>query len=236
MLSKMIFAASVCAALSACSVREGRLALPADLESDADRLELRGMGGGRKGNFRLAGVPGTFTRSAARQEIFESVWVRNRGGGTFSLAASPLNPNLSGRCRYREGELNVGPVSVTPDQLVYECIFHRDGRPIAAELMIADPKPALGNMHGRAERIGYLYIEGQEIAIRSVHHDERGGLATPIPLGYVFEDGGRKVGAVDLNGPDKTIYAPRNSELREAVIAAGLALSIFWDPADLHSN
>jgi hypothetical protein len=115
-------------------------------------------------------------------------------------------------------------------------MFHRNGRPMAAELVLADPKPALGTLHGRAERFGRLYIEGREIAIRSIHRDERGGLATPTALGYMFEAGGREVGAIDMNGPDKTLYVPRDPQLREAVIAAGLALSIFWDPAVLQSN
>ncbi len=51
------------------------------------------------------------------------------------------------------------------------------------------------------------------------------------PLGYAFHLDGRQIGAVDLNGTDKTIYAPRAGPEREAVLAAGLALSIFWDPA-----
>jgi hypothetical protein len=222
--------------LSACSIREGRIAMPSELTATAEQLELQGMGGGTRGDFRLAGVPGSFTRSAERQGILDPLLVKHRGGGSFTLAGSPLAPQLSGRCDYREREVNVGPISVTPDRLSYYCMFKRHGRPMAAELVLVDPKPSFGTLHGRAERIGQLYIEGREIGIHSIHRDERGGLAAPTALGYMFEADGRKIGAADLNGLNKTLFVPRDPELREAVIAAGLALSIFWDPAVLQSN
>ena len=58
-----------------------------------------------------------------------------------------------------------------------------------------------------------------------------GGLPTGMPLGYAFDVGGRQIGAVDLNGTNKTIYAPsRPGPERDAVLMASLALSVFWDP------
>jgi hypothetical protein len=39
---------------------------------------------------------------------------------------------------------------------------------------------------------------------------------------------GREIGALDLNGLNKTIFAPRLGPEREAVLAASLALSILW--------
>jgi hypothetical protein len=226
----LLLATSTSLALSACSIREARIATPSDFAATTEQLELRGMGGGRSGDFRLGGVPGSFSRSAERQEIFDPLLVRHRGGGSFNLSESPLAPQLSGRCRYREQDLNVGSISVTPDRLGYHCVFHRDSRPLAAELVLEDPKPLFGTLHGRAERIGRLYIEGQEIGIRSIHRDREGGLPAPTALGYMFDVGGRDIGAVDVNGLNKTLYVPRDPQLREAVIAAGLALSIFWDP------
>jgi hypothetical protein len=232
----ILLAAAAGLTLSACNMRAGRIAMPSKLAAATEQLELRGMGGGRSGGFRLAGVPGSFTRSAERQGILDPLLVNHRGGGSFTLAASPLAPQLSGRCSYREREVNVGPISVTPNRLGYYCTFHRDDRPMAAELVLVDPKPVLGTLHGRSERVGHLYIEGRAIGIRSIHRDERGGLAAPTALGYMFEAGGREIGAIDVNGLNKTLYVPRDPELREAVIAAGLALSTFWDPAVLQSN
>ena len=53
------------------------------------------------------------------------------------------------------------------------------------------------------------------------------------PLGYRFVESGREVGAADLNGVTKTVFAPRAGGTREAVFAGSLALSILWDPATL---
>jgi hypothetical protein len=229
----LLAAAAASLTLSACSVREGRIAVPPAFGATTERLELRGMGGGRSGDFRLAGVPGSFSRSADRLGIFDPLLVRNSGGGSFTLAASPLGPQLSGRCRYREREINAGPISVTPGRLGYHCLFRSQGRPLAAELVLIDPKSALGTVHGQSRRVGYLAIEGREIGIRSIHRDARGGLPPPTPLGYIFDADGLEVGAIDVNGTNKTLHVPRDPQFREAVIAAGLALSIFWDPADI---
>lgn len=233
MKSAFLIAAAAAISLSGCTVREARMALPSDFAVTTDRLELRGMGGGTSGRFQLAGVPGTFTRSAERLEAFRPKLVRNSGGGSFDLQSSPLGPQISGRCRYREGEVTAGPISVTPRRLAYYCRFERDGRPLAADLVLEDPKSALGTFHGRAERVGRLFIEGQEIGIRSVHRDQGGGLPAPNAIGYMFEAAGREVGAIDINGPGKTLYVPHDPQLREAVTAASLALAIFWDPADV---
>lgn len=220
------------ATLGAC-VREAHIAMPSELAAQTERLELRGMGGGTRGDFELAGARGHFTRSAERLGVLGDVLTKNRGGGSFRIEPSQLTGDLSGRCDYREREVNVGPIALTPGRLVYVCEFARDGRPLRADLLIRDPKGALGTLHGRAERIGSMMFEGREIAIRSIHRDQGGGLPAPNALGYMFELDGREIGAVDLNGLNKTIYAPRSGPDREAVLAASLALSIFWDPENL---
>jgi hypothetical protein len=72
-----------------------------------------------------------------------------------------------------------------------------------------------------------------KVGIRPIHHAASGGLPTGMPLGYAFEIAGRQVGAVDLNGTGKTIYAPRQpGPERDAVLMASLALSVFWDPGE----
>lgn len=76
-----------------------------------------------------------------------------------------------------------------------------------------------------------LVYEGREIAVRSIHRDIAGGLPTSTALGYSFSANGREIGAVDLNGLNKTLYVPRSGPDREAVIVASVALSTFWDPA-----
>ena len=230
MKASWLLAAAAGLSLGAC-VREAEIAVPSDFAATTERLELRGMGGGTRGGFRLAGTPGTFTRSAERLGLFDPLLVRRSGGGAFSLAASELGPELSGRCRYREREVNAGPVSVTPGRLVYACRFSRGGEPLAAELVLEDPASAFGTLHGRAERVGRLHLDGREIGIRSLHRDRGGGLPAPTALGYMFDEDGRDVGAIDVNGGNKTLFLPRDPALREAVLAASLALAVFWDPA-----
>jgi hypothetical protein len=227
----VVAALGIATALSGCMVREARIALAPGLAESAERIELTGMGGGRSGDFQLGQGSGTFTRSAERLGVFDPLLVRHRGGGAFRLRESTDGIELAGRCSYREGIVNAGPVSVTPGRLVFHCDFARGGRRIDASFMIAHPKSALGTLHGRDERTGMLVYEGREIAVRSIHRDIAGGLPTSTALGYSFSANGREIGAVDLNGLNKTLYVPRSGPDREAVIVASVALSTFWDPA-----
>lgn len=211
-------------------VREAHIAMPSELAA-AERIELTGMNGASRGRLELAGAQGEFTRSAERLSIADSLLVRRRGGGTFRISGPGIEGELSGSCGYRESEIDAGPVHVTTARFAYACDFRRDGRPIAAELVIEDPAGAAGTLHGRTERVGTLFFEGLEIELGSIHRDSGGGLPVPHALGYSFEAQGRPLGAVDLNGSNKTLYLPRDARRREAVIAGSLALAVLWDPA-----
>jgi hypothetical protein len=219
--------------LQGCALRAGRPALSSQLLASTDELVVQGMGGWRAGSFNLDGIPGVFWRRADRQGILDPLIVNQRGGGSFSLGPSHLTPAIEGHCFYAQSDVNVGSISVTEGRLTYRCRFNRAGRPVAAELVLYDLAGAFGTLHGRAERSGWLDYDGQRYLIRSVHSDEAGGLPSPNPLGYSIGTGQTQVGAISLNGTRKVIYAPRTQPLREATIAAGLALSIFWDPASL---
>lgn len=235
MKALFLCAAAAAALLTACTIREARIAVPSDLAASSERLELRGMGGGRRGSFDLAGARGTFSRSADRLGILDPLIVRHSGGGSFEIEGASSVPPLGGRCGYREGRIDLGPISVTPRRLAFHCAFGRAGEPIAASLILEDPDAPLGSPDGRARRTGTLYFEGRRIEIRSIHRDAGGGLPLPTPLGYAFSAGGRQIGAVDLNGANKTILAPLSGPERDAVLAAAVALSIFWDPAEVQS-
>jgi hypothetical protein len=231
-----ILAAGLAASgLAGCSVQEARIAVPAHLAADPERIEVTGMGGGTGGRFQVAGVPGRFSRGAERLGIADPLLVRHRGGGSFQIPQSHLGPQMSGRCTYGEQQVNAGPIKVTPHRLVYWCDLSRDGRP-EGRLVLQDPNAPLGSLSGRSEREGPFDYRGRQLVVRSIHRSQGRSLPLQTPLGYMFIADGREVGAVDLNGPNKTIMAPRAGEHREAVIAAGLALSIFWDPAEVQDD
>jgi hypothetical protein len=226
-MKKLLAAATAVAAIAASGcVREAQIRMPHELVAQNERIELTGMGGGRSGSFRLGADSGQFTRGADQLAIFDPLVVRNRGGGGFSLSVA--GRPVEGSCGYRAEEVNVGPIAAPSRTFAYRCLFARGGRPVDAQLLLHATPPKLG-MEARG---GLLEFEGQRLTLRSIHNDAKGGLPTPAPLGYVFELDGRAVGAIDLNGPNKTIHvAPGPS--RDAVIAGSLALAILWDPAEV---
>jgi hypothetical protein len=222
--------------LSGCTITGAAINAPADLLLNTDQLDVRGIGGRRSGRFTVGGVPATFTRSSDRVAFFDPLVVTRSGGGSFTLSASPIAPELAGRCSFRQTEMNHGPISLTPGRLSYHCEFTREGKKIDAYLSLRDSDGPAGSLTGKLSREGHIQYGSVEMRIVSVHRPQGGGLDSPAPLGYHFSAAGRIIGAVDVNGPGKTIYAPRSGAEREAVIAASLALAVFWDPADTQTS
>ena len=227
----MMAASLAAAALLGGCVREARIALPSDVAAATERLALTGMGGWDRGHFRLAGSDGRLVRRALERQV-DLLATEHVGGGNFEIAGPEFGGTLAGTCGYHESEIDAGVIVATRDRLAFGCEFERDGARIRGGLLLREVPASRGILAGRS-RAGEIEIGELKIGIRAIHRMEGGGLPSGSPLGYAFDIGGRQIGAVDLNGTDKTIYAPRApGREREAVLMASLALSIFWDPGD----
>lgn len=211
-------------------VQEARIAMPGDVAARSEQIELRGMGGWPRGSFRLGQSEGRFERSASEQRFFDT-FVRNSGGGRFLVSGPDVQGELEGYCGFNQEEIDAGVAVFPSERLGYGCDFVRDGRPLEGGLFLAEVPTSRSLLAGRT-RAGELRLEDVKLDIRAIHEMDGGKLPSGSPLGYAFLSEGRQIGAVDLNGGNKTIYAPRFGPEREAVLAASLALSIFWDPAD----
>lgn len=212
--------------LAGCS--EAKLAVPSELHGTTEALPITGMGIGERGGFSFAGGEGRFTRGAERLALFDEALVRQSGGGSFRFARG--GTVLEGACHYAEKSVTVGIISATTRPFAYECRIGRDGSQIG-ELRIEEERGTTAAALGREARSGYVELDGVRLGITSIHRMAGGGIPTAAPLGYRFEEGGRAVGAVDLNGTTKTVHAPPTGRTREAVFAGSLALSVLWDPA-----
>ncbi|HZG46496.1 MAG TPA: hypothetical protein VEZ41_09565, partial [Allosphingosinicella sp.] len=103
---------------------------------------------------------------------------------------------------------------------------------IRGGLLLKEVPTSRSILAGRT-RAGELEIGDLTLQVRAIHDMEGGSVPTGTPLGYAFHLGGRQIGAVDLNGDNKTIFAPAApGPAREAVLLASLALSVFWDPGE----
>ena len=229
---KIQFLASVAlfaTALSGCTAAQ--IAVPSDVAASTERLELDGIGGWQDGRFKLGASQGRFSRRALETRAFDT-FVHKAGSGRFEVTGPELGGTASGDCRFSEREIDLD-VAVVPDgRLAYRCLFHRNGRQVDGGLFLAEVPNGSGLLAGRT-RAGELRIGPLSVDVRPIHHLAGGKVPAGTPLGYAFDVGGRQVGAVDLNGTTKTIYAPRQpGPVRDAVLVASLALSVFWDPGE----
>lgn len=202
--------------------------LPDNLAA-ASRVEFQGIGGWRSGDYTAGPYSGHYERSSDRLSYFDT-FNESRGHSEFTLAGADVPEGIEGRCRMRESSLDLGLVEVTTRPMAYRCEFRSGDRPMAASLELQEVTSSAIN---RYERRGRITLAGETVDIRSVHHLAGTSMPVSTPIGYVFEQRGRPVGAVELNGRPALMIEPGVSpELRRTLTLAALALGVFWDPAN----
>lgn len=207
------------------------IAISPSLAASTERLSLRGMGGGERGAFQLGSSEGRFTRNARQDVHGRGLTVRNYGGATFKAGGPEFGGQLEAMCDFEEEEHNVGAVTVAGLRFAYRCAFRRSGV-LSGGLVLEEVPTNPGKILSGRTRAGEVHLNGKVLNIRPIHRLEGSRLAGGTPVGYAFDIEGKEVGAVDLNGLNKSVYAPPPGQLREAVVAASLALSVLWDPVE----
>lgn len=208
------------------------MATPPGLGETAERIVITGVGGARAGVFAAGSFSGSFERSETRLAMFDPLIERRAGWTRFSLAGPAINGRLEVDCAMRPRALTFGPVSIEPEPTSYACTIDHEGRRLPARFeVVAHPSGIAGSM--RASRRGEIALAGALVQIRSEHRVQGSPLALATPSGYVFEQDGRPLGALDLNGAPAILFGSEaDLAERRAIIVAALALALFWDSAE----
>lgn len=205
---------------------------PALAEAPRQTLPIEGIGGGNSGRFYVGGWQGSFTRSEERLALFDSL-VTNRAGAGFVIEGPGISWTIEAACRMREEVIAIDVISFTPAPMAYACEFSADGRPFPARFELQEVRTGLADDLSRRQRRGEIALGGEVVQIRSVHRIEGSPFEVASPIGYVFEQQGRTVGAVELNGRPRLILAGSvNEGLSRTLTIAALALALLRDPAN----
>ncbi len=228
----MTGAALAMTALSACGmIKPAEMARPAALQA-ASSTPITGIGGGETGAFTAGQHKGSFKRSASRLSFFELYNMRD-GGSAFGLSGPAFAKGVDASCTMKERSITIDIVEFKPAPMGYVCDFRAEGQKMVAALEVQESTPGLTNKH---ERRGRVMVEGAVLDVHSVHEIAGSVLPVSAPIGYVFERNGVAVGGVEINGNPVMFEAPGASEAdRRAILLAAVALSVFWDPANLDS-
>lgn len=214
---------------SACAITPAEMARPAALAS-ATSTPITGIGGGEKGAFAVGHNTGSFQRTATRLSFFDLFNMRD-GGANFTLQGADFQTGLQVACTMRERTVTIDIVEFKPGPMALGCDVRSDGQ--IAPIML-EVQEATADFTNREQRRGRVMVDGAALEIRSVHEIAGSPLPTAAPMGYVFERNGVAVGGVDLNNGPAVFEAPGASVAdRKAVLLAAVALSVFWDPANL---
>jgi hypothetical protein len=212
----------IIALLTLAGCASAQMQLPTNLAS-ASRTEFNGIGGWAKGKYTAGAWSGRYERSATQLSYLIPL-VENRGHSEFTLERVGSD-RLEGNCRMRENSVDLGLVEVTTRPMAYRCEFERG---------FLELQEVNGGHINRYERRGRIAFDGEAVEIRSVHHLAGTSMPVSSPIGYVFEQNGRPVGAVELNGKPVLMIEPGASpQLEQTLTLAALALGVFWDPANI---
>jgi len=231
-MNRYIALTALIPALLAAACSPARVALSPELAAATQPMQITGMGFGETGRFQLGGSSGTFYRHAlsARQlpPFADQRETIHYGDGGFTVSGPDFDGALEASCRHRESEVVERSTSFTVAPFRYECAFRREGRPLAVSLTLsAVPRPVAGFLATEGRR-GELRLDGRNVVIEPIYTSPDLKVPTGDPLGYRFIENGRELGAIDLNGERKTLFVPHRPTDREAVLMAGLALSVLW--------
>lgn len=233
MRTALLFAAGSILALSGCAaIQPARMALPHNLTSSAVTVPITGMGGGRSGAFRAGDYAGRFTRSDERLAVFDPLFERRDGRMDFELTGPDIVGSLRVACRAQERTVTLGVVSLEAQPMSFGCDISSGGSG-PARLDVGAHREGVGGRLMRQERRGEIALDGVVLQIRSVHDVEGSGVQMATPIGYVFEQNGAPVGAVEINGNPVVSYNPaEGARTRQAIFVASVALGLFWDPGE----
>jgi hypothetical protein len=215
------------ALLAACA--PAQMHLPAHLAA-GEQIAFNDMSNWTHGRFNAGDYAGGYERNLDQLSIF--AFRQTDGRASFTIAGPGISSTIEGYCGVRERALVFDDFEFNPGRMAYRCDLEAEGHPIPARFEVQESRKGLAANLTRNARVGENALAGEIVRFRSVH--DVAGSRWPVenPLGYVFEQDGREIGALQLNGkPVLTLPAGTDIDRRRAMMVASVALATFWDPA-----
>ncbi len=212
---------------SACNtLQPARMALPDGLAARSEVIELPRLSGGARGRTQVAGQALTFERTATRLSLFDEGLLHQRSALRYALDGDATTRGEA-NCSQRRRSLSFGVIEWTAKPLALFCDF----APSGVRLDLEEHRPAIGTQ--KIARRGLLRVGDRRLSVRSVHQAEGALFETAQPLGYVIDDLGQPIAAVDIAGrAPRLLLSTTDPALRQASLQTLLALALIWDPTE----
>jgi hypothetical protein len=216
--------------------RDAAIRLPDELAGQSRQIDFSGFGGFNEGRYAGADYRGEFRRTESRLDVFDPLYVANRGRSSFTLEDAAGSVRHSGECRFSRDRAAIGIATTDLDRMEYLCDLREGGGPVASQLVLGEPrrKGFREKLMARERRVGEAIVLGHRVLIESVHEYAGSRLSSQTPLGYVLVSGGLVVAAVDLLDWSPIVHLRDGiaETERDAAVVVALALAVLRDPAN----
>jgi hypothetical protein len=220
---------SLALALTVAGCAPAQMRLPQSLAAASEQIPFEHMNGWSRGHLVAGEYRADYERGLARAGL--GVIKLTDGYTRFALGGPGISSTIEGRCGVRQASLVLKSVEITPAPMAFGCDLTAEGRPIPARFELQESRASMADNLNRYARRGEIALAGQVIQIRSVHHLQGTALPVAAPIGYVFEQDGQAIGALELNGkPVLRLPPATHLDRRRAMMVASVALATFWDP------
>ena len=218
--------------LGACSsFPAAEMRLPSEL-AQAQQRPISGITGWTHGRFQSGAYQGGYERSEERLVFFDT-FDKRKAHAEFTVTGPEISSVIEARCWMREKAIKLGSASIITRPMAYSCDFLSDGRAFPARFELQEESRALYGALNQYQRVGEIALGGEVVQFRSTHKMVGTPLPTAAPIGYFFEQNGRSIGAIELNGKPRFIVAPGTDPgVERTMFIAAMALSLLWDPAE----
>ncbi|MGX7894113.1 VV20781 family protein [Tsuneonella sp. HG222] len=231
-MRKIVLTLLAAGLLSGCATPA--MEVPAALAMGTERITFEHMSGWNRGRFVAGEYAGDYFRTLDRASL--GLVNVTEGRGRFTVAGPGISDTIEGDCGVSEAALAFDNIEIKPGKMAYRCDLTAAGRAFPARFEVQESRASLAENLNRNARVGEIALAGQVIRFRSVHKFETPTLPTRDPLGYVFEQDGQPIGALELNGkPYLLLPAGTDLDRRRAMMVASVALATFWDPGVIDS-
>lgn len=231
-MRKLTFLGAALLAGACSTTQTATMRLPSGFDVTSTRLPFSGIGGGTHGRFTVGEYRGGFERSEQRLAIFDAL-EKNYGHSEYVIEGPAISSTIEARCRFSERLIDLEFAEFKPKKMAYRCEYTAEGRAFPARFELQEVHHGLAGALSKNERYGEIALGGETVQIRSVHKLVGSPIVMANPIGYIFEQDGQPVGAIELNGSPVLFLSNGADEgLARTIAVASVALAVFWDPAN----
>lgn len=209
-----------------------------DVAAAGAPTDVRGIPTWRDGAFRVGDRRGQVTRRVSSARDDDGLTVRDYAEGRYRFTLTGgAQDDLAGECAFGRTAASVPlgsgwSIDAPGEPLLLHCTFTRGGGAVGD--MVLRGRIGARGVLPLERRIGEVRMGDTRLTLASLHAFGKRRWPSGDAVGYAFRDetGALVGGAAAADFGKRRLSLPTTPAQRDAALAAGVAIALFWDPGE----